>query len=209
MHYGDEITEELLLNLGFFDKDKKDSSDYSFTYSFPKFSETFYVLEREDSEEYIVYSKNKNLIATMPKEDLSFLSWEMIEWVSAEIFMLDIENVKSMSFSDNQNSAFFTLQGKGDDLVVKCNEKIVNTADFRELYRSIMYVIVTSYSDSDTYGNKVLEMKVTTQSGEELKYEFYAHSATNCYYTLNGFGQFYVSYEKISTLKDLAFKMIY
>ena len=52
-------------------------------------------------------------------------------------------------------------------------------------------------------------MTVETEAGEVLEYSFYTHSATNCYYTLNGFGEFYVSAEKINTLKETAFGMIY
>ena len=45
------------------------------------------------------------------------------------------------------------------------------------------------------------------EKGEVLEYVFYVHTATNSYYTLNGFGEFYVSADKVLAMRDAAFAL--
>ena len=71
-----------------------------------------------------------------------------------------------------------------------------------------MYVIVTAYAKNSTYGSEQLRLTVTTEKGEVLEYVFYANTATNSYYTLNGFGEFYVSADKVLAMRDAAFKLV-
>ena len=72
----------------------------------------------------------------------------------------------------------------------------------------MMYVLVTSYTDEKEYGEEQLRMTVTTEKGEVLDYHFYAHTSTNSYYTLNGFGEFYVSAQKVIQMRTDAFEIV-
>ncbi len=205
LYFGDDITDELLLELGFFDAEGNDTSDYSFVYTYPNFSEYIYVMKDTESENYIVYSLKENIIVSVAAELLQFLDWDMLLWVSSEIYMLDIEDIASLVFESKDRRAEFKITGTGEGLGASCNNVPVDTDSFKELYRSIMYILATSYTSNNNYGEEQLRLVVTTEKGEELDYRFYAHTATNSYYTLNGFGEFYVSAEKILALREAAF----
>lgn len=205
--YGDAVNEENLREYGFFDENGKDISDYSFTYSYPAFSEELYVVTAEEG--FTVYSKNSAIVASVPAESLAFLDWDMLLWVSSEIYLLDIEDIESITFSSGGRMAEFVLSGEAAELKVHANGKLANIDEFKELYRSILYVLVTSYSEQIKYDNEQLRMTIVTENGETLEYAFYAHSAQNSFYTLNGFGEFFVSAEKINEIKEKAFELLY
>ena len=205
--YGENVTEEKLVEYGFFDEDGNDTSDFSIKYSYPAFSEELFIMNGE--EEYIVYSKEENIVTKATKESFDFLEWDMLLWISSEIFLLDIEEIKSVTFEKNGERAEFTLSGEAATLNAHANGKIINIEDFKQLYRTIFYVLVTSYSDESDYGAEQLRMMVETEKGETLDYRFYRHSAQNSFYTLNGFGEFYVSSDKVDKLGEEAFKLLY
>lgn len=207
--YGDEITDEALQDYGFFDAEGNDMSDYSFTYKFPAFSEKLYVMKDTETGDYIAYSENADIIAAVPAASLAFLEWDMLLWVSSEIYLLDIEDIAKMTFEGNGERAEFTLSGEAQNISVKVNDKVADINAFKELYRSILYIIVTSYSDGSAVGEEALRLTVETEKGETLDYRFYRHTAQNMYYTLNGFGEFYVSADKVNEVKETALGFIY
>jgi|GEM_PF-1335597 len=206
LYYGDSITDELLAELGFFDAEGNDTSDYSVKYAYPAFSEYLYIMEREEGD-YLVYSLKEKIIVSAPAVALEFLKWDMIQWVSAEIYMLDIEDIASVEFEYGGEKASFKLVGSGDTLEAHLDNVPVDILKFKELYKSIMYVLVTSYTKETEYGAEQLGLTITTEKGEVLEYRFYTHSATNSYYTLNGFGEFYVSADKVLALRENAFAL--
>lgn len=208
LYYGEQVTDSLLRELGFFDEEGNDVSDYSFTYSYPAFSEQVYVMKNGDTGEYTVYSLKENIVVRASEASLSFLDWDMLLWLSAEIYMLDIEDIASVEFEYEGKTASYNISGTGADLSVTGNNIPVDATKFKELYKSIMYVIVTAYADDADYGKEQLKMTVTTEKGEVLEYCFYTHTATNSYYTLNGFGEFYVSAEKVLAMRDNAFSLV-
>ncbi len=208
LYYGDSISDNLLVKLGFFDIDGNDVSDYSFKYSYPAFTEYIYVMKEADTGDFIVYSLKEKIIARVDAASLAFLDWDMLLWVSAEIYMLDIEDIASVEFEHLGKKATFNITGTGETLGATCNNIPVDTNSFKELYKSIMYVIVTAYAEDNQHGNEQLKLVITTEKGEVLEYRFYAHTATNSYYTLNGFGEFYVSADKVLEMRDTAFGLI-
>lgn len=208
LYYGDGITNELLQALGFFDADGRDTSDYSLVYSYPNFTEYLYILKNEDTDDYTVYSMQENIIVRVDKTNLEFLDWDMLLWVSAEIFLLDIEDVASVDFLYKGISARFDIRGSGDELTVEGNGLPIDTKKFKELYKSLFYILVTAYTEDSNYGGEQMRFTVTTEKGETLEYVFYLHSATNSYYTLNGFGEFYVSADKVREVGETAIGLI-
>ena len=208
LYYGDSITDELLAELGFFDAEGNDVSDYSFKYSYPAFTEYVYVMDNAELGGYTVYSLKENIIVHVAAESMEFLQWEMLQWVSAEIYMLDIEDIATVEYEYLGRKATFKIDGTGETLSATGNNIPVDTNEFKELYKSIMYVIVTAYAKDSAYGSEQLKLTVTTEKGEVLEYVFYANTATNSYYTLNGFGEFYVSADKVLAMRDAAFKLV-
>lgn len=208
LYYGDSITDELLTKLGFFDSEGNDTSDYSFKYAYPAFTEYIYVMKNTELGGYTVYSLKENIIVHVAADSLAFLEWEMLQWVSAEIYMLDIEDIATVEYEYEGQKATFNITGMGETLAVSGNNIPVDTNEFKELYKSIMYVIVTAYAKDSTYGKEQLRLTVTTEKGEVLEYVFYTHTATNSYYTLNGFGEFYVSADKVLEMRNTAFALV-
>ena len=203
--YGEGVTPEALIEYGFFDAEGNDISDYSFSYKYPAFSEELYLVKDEEMGDFIAYSSNNNIVARIAPESVAFLDWDMLLWLSAEIFLLDIEDIATVKYEENGKSAEFALSGTGEELAVTVNGKPAIVADFKALYRSIFDVIITSFSEGSDYGGEILRMLITTEKGEELDYRFYSHSAQYSYYTLNGSGEFYVSADKVNNMKETAF----
>lgn len=207
LYYGDSITDELLCELGFFDAEGNDTADFSLKYAYPAFSEYLYIMKDVETGDYMVYSLKENIIVSVPYSAMAFLEWEMLQWVSAEIYMLDIEDIATVEFVRGTESAKYILTGEADTLAASCNNIPVDINGFKELYKSIMYVLVTAYAKESTYGGEQLGLIITTEKGEVLDYRFYTNSATNSYYTLNGFGEFYVSADKVLAMRDAAFAL--
>ena len=51
-------------------------------------------------------------------------------------------------------------------------------------------------------------MRVTTRTGVELKFDFYAYNTRRCYMTINGAGEFYVPLEEVRKLLSDAQKVV-
>lgn len=205
--YGDEITDEKLVSYGFFNAEGQDTSDYSFSYRFPAFSENVYVMKNEEG--LIAYSKSANMVVSVDPSLVEFLDWDMLNWISSEVYLLDIEDIAKMTFEAGGEKAEFTLSGEAQDISVKVNDKVASINEFKELYRSILYVIVTAYADNAAVGDEALRLTVETEKGEVLDYRFYRYSAQHMYYTLNGFGEFFVSADKVNEVKETALGFIY
>ena len=67
--------------------------------------------------------------------------------------------------------------------------------NFRKIYRDIIQLSIGGEADSTEINpdKKLLTVALTDKDGKEIVFDFYAYSATRCYYTINGAkGAFYV-----------------
>ena len=198
--FGDFITPEALAELGFITGTDEHICDYTLTAEFPKQDICLHFVE--DGDNYLIYSESKNIVVSAPKTSFPYLEWELISWVSSEIFMLDIFDVASIEFSSPNAHALFELSGE-EEITVKNNGRHVSTPDFKSTYQELMYLLITDWGQAPENTSELMRLVVTLESGEVLDYSFRAVSAVNSYYTLNGEGQFYVEREKLMELRSL------
>ncbi len=198
--FGDALTPEALSELGFRENGDEHTCDYTLTARFPSQEIILHFIKEEST--YLIYSENKNIVVRASQESFPYLEWELISWVSSEVFLLDIFDVATMEFKSGTAEAVFELSGD-EDLVVKCNDKTISSLDFKAVYQSFLYLLVTDWGSPPETTSEIMSLKITLDSGEVLDYSFTSASAVNSFYTLNGFGQFYVSREKLMEIKGL------
>ncbi len=198
--FGDNVTPEALARLGFVEGEDEHSCDYTLTARYPSQEIILHFIKEETT--YLIYSENKNIVVRAPIENFPYLEWELISWVSSEVYLLDIFDVATMEFRSSAKTALFELSGE-EDIEVKCNGKTISALDFKSVYQSFLYLLVTDWAEPPETTSEIMHLKVTLDSGEVLDYSFTSASAVNSFYTLNGFGQFYVSREKLLEIKGL------
>ncbi len=198
--FGEGINAESLAELGFIENAEEHICDYTLTAKYPGQEIILHFIQEEET--YLIYSEKKNIVVRAPKESFFFLDWELISWVSSEVYLLDIFDVATMEFSSGKKSGVFEISGE-KDIAVKCNGTAVSAPDFKSVYQSFLYLLVTDWATPPEITSEIMHLKITLESGEVLDYSFTSASAVNSFYTLNGFGQFYVSREKLMEVKGL------
>lgn len=197
--FGDRITPDALQALGFIENAEEHICDYTLTAEYP--TQTIILHFIDKGESYLIYSENENIVVTAPKASFAFLEWELISWISSEIYLLDIFDVASVEFSSDKKEMKFDLSGE-DELEVLLDGKACDVERFKALYKSIMYVIVVGWGEEPETSSDIMSLRIVLESGEELLYNFKTHSAVNSFYTLNGVGQFFVERDKVISLKE-------
>lgn len=197
--FGDRITPDTLSALGFIEGAEEHICDYTLTAEYPTQTIILHFIDKGDS--YLIYSENENIVVTAPKTSFAFLEWELISWISSEIYMLDIFDVATLEFFSDKKQMKFELSGE-EDIEVLLDGKVCDADKFKALYKSIMYVIVTGWGEEPETSSEIMNLKITLESGEVLDYKFKSHSAVNSFYTLNGTGQFFVERDKVISLKE-------
>ena len=197
--YGDLITPESLAELGFIAGTDDHICDYTLTAEYPKQKIALHFVE--DGDNYLIYSESKNIVVSAPKTTFNYLEWELIAWLSSEIYLLDIFDVASVEFTSPTSSALFEVSGE-TDIRVTCGGKEVPATDFKSVYQSLMYVLITDWGEPPQDTSEIMRLVITLESGEVLDYVFNSVSAVNSFYTLNGEGQFYIEREKLLELRS-------
>ena len=145
---------------------------------------------------YYVYSPYADTIVVMPLENAPFLEYELIDFIDANIFQMNITNVSEIEISTPSGSYDFILQGEGKNLTVieKNTGKVVDVASFRQFFISLLSVKIDGYSTrADVTGNTELTFKVVTKFGEISTYSFDTISTTRALITLDGSSEFYTN----------------
>ena len=198
--FGDFVTPEALAKLGFITGADEHICDFTLIAEYPK--QDIYLHFVEDGDNYLIYSEEKNIVVSAPKTSFAYLDWELISWISSEVYLLDIYDVASVELITPKTQALFEVSGE-EEIEVVCNGKSVSTPDFKSVYHTFMYVLVTDWGSAPENTDEIMGVVVTLESGEVLDYRFKAVSAVNSFYTLNGEGQFYVEREKLMEFRNL------
>lgn len=164
---------------------------YNDVESFVLFSDT-----QEDGYRY-AYSALWNIIVAVKPEDVSFLDWELLQFVDSALFGINIENVTELYFESPEITENFLFSGSGDSLSVipASTGKAFDEFDlynFKSFYRSLLMIELQDYTASKATDNHMLSFTVKTAGGSSYTFDFYRYSARRCFYTINGTGEFYV-----------------
>ncbi len=145
---------------------------------------------------YYVYSPYADTIVTLPLDNAPFLEYELIDFIDANIFQMNITNVSEIEITTPSGKYNFVLQGEGKNLVVieKNSGKVIDVSSFRQFFISLLSVKIDGYATrADVTGNTELTFKVVTKFGEISTYSFDTISTTRALITLDGSSEFYTN----------------
>ncbi len=196
-------TEEELEEYGLLDPTYTLSYEYSGIQQYVLFS------DKNESGNYYAYSLLFDLITEVSGSKLEWLEWDLIKWVDSSIFMMNINDVQTITVESDTATRTFDLVGEGQELVV--TERATGfqpvVKNFRQFYKTLLSVDIEDYAPTESIEaidmEKDLYMTLTieTRAGKTHVYKFYPYSTRRALYTIDGKGEFYV-------LRDMATKVI-
>ena len=194
------------------------SPAYTVYYKYQGVEQLVQFSQRSEDDKYYVYSPTFNLItevsALVPSTDseapdLSWLTWDMIKWVDTPMFIMNINDVQTITVDSDSAKRVYDLYGTGEDLIVTERESGFkpDVKNFRQFYRLLISTYIQGYVDEDPAANPMilggltaekpyLTVAIETHAGETLEYKIYPYSTLHAYYTENGEGEFYILRER-------------
>ena len=141
------------------------------------------------------------MIAEFNAENLEWLEWDLLTLLDNHSFSASIDLVSSISLSYDNTNAKFTLQDKKENLKVTSSNGVkVDTDNFRQLYKAILFTTMDGYADKPEEAKKILTLDILFRDGKEYHFEFYGMTARKAYYTLNGSGEFYINRDYVKQM---------
>jgi hypothetical protein len=200
-----------------FDQENRPLYELEYTYIDPEspqnsFETTLYISEKleivsmdsnnEETKEYIyyIYSPAFDIIAEFKPETLFWVEWDLLNYMDTHTYSVSIDNVASMQIVYDKMDVLFTLNGTGDVLTVSSNKGTVDTQNFRQLYKAIVFSTMDGYADEPEGQETILQLKIKLRDGSVYHYEFYPLTARKAYYSLNGSGQFYINRDYVKQI---------
>ncbi|MHC1695937.1 MAG: DUF4340 domain-containing protein [Eubacteriales bacterium] len=191
-----EISDETLEKYGFSDEN---ASRISFDFKDKTYN--FLISPLNENGKYYITAVEFGAIVEVPKETLPFLDWDIMKFVSPTLFSMNINDIASISVEADGVKDEFKLEGTGQELVVTGNGKAMDLPNFRQYYKSLLFLELQDYSEEPEEGAAPMcTMRIVTDAGEELVYDFYFMTTRKCFYTVNGEGEFYVIRDSVLKL---------
>ena len=191
--------------------DSENRWHYELYYRYNSFNITLYISEKlevtstenegEPAYIYYVYSPDFDLIAEFDAADLEWVEWDLLKLLDNHSFSVSIDQVSTIELSYEDTNAKFTLQNAGDNLkVTSANGVKIDTDNFRQLYKAILFTTMEGYADKPAEADSILKLKIRLRDGKEYNYEFFGMTARKAYYTLNDSGEFYINRDYVKQI---------
>ncbi len=191
--------------------DSENRWHYELFYRYDSFNITLYISEKlevtsnetdaEPTYIYYVYSPDFDLIAEFDAADLEWVEWDLLKLLDNHSFSVSIDQVSTVELSYEDTNAKFTLQDTGDNLKVTASNGVkVDTDNFRQLYKAILFTTMEGYADKPAEADSILKLKIRLRDGKEYNYEFFGMTARKAYYTLNDSGEFYINRDYVKQI---------
>jgi len=180
--------------------------------------EQYIMFSKSENGGYYAYSILFNLITELDAATMEWLEWDLIHWVDAPIFMMNINDVETITVESDTATRTFDLVGEGQELVVteRATGFKPEVQNFRQFYKTLLSVDMQDYvyptanyeglteeqiAALDDSKDLYMTLTILTRAGQEKVYKFYPYSTRRAYYTVDGKGEFYVQ-------RDMATKVI-
>jgi len=214
--FDEELTDEIITEYGFDEYTAKitfDFQDKKYYLIFSKLNENgnYYVLT--DFFSIVEVSPDKLKLEGIPQP---FIEWDILKFVDKTIFSYNINDVSSVVIkAPGKEDTYFTIapdpnSDKIRDRIVTGNGKdLIVDGGFRDFYYSIlsieMYDFIAVDTEKYTNAEPMLQMIITMTDGFEsfvrdYKFYFVEENTRQCFYTINGTGDFYVLRDKVKKL---------
>lgn len=189
-------------------------------YGFSKPSyEVEYILEGKKHKIYFGNRTNDGMIYVMSDygfigiavidEHFPFLNYELVDFINPYLFGMNINYISCVTLSGQGFSEKYVLSGKDKELSVKKerSDEVVGTQNFRNYYRDLLMLEMRGHATKKAEENWKFSFVIETTSGKIYDYKFFHTSERECYYTVNGKGEFYVDISDIEKLISDAKKL--
>ncbi len=190
---------------------------------------TYYVYPEveisEDGKTYLPLLALDFILELSPAS-LPFMGWDKIDWVEEYYFHINIMLMEQMEIDTPEGKITFDFTVGKDDVEritasMNGETRNVNVAQFKELYRHMLYGVLfdeagRSREELDALAQKPdkwqLSFRVKTKStdktsGIDNTYSFYYLGDSESYLTINGGGEFYVLTTSVNTTIDYALRL--
>ncbi len=168
--------------------------------------------EKNEDGNYYAYSMLFNLIAEVKGSSAAWIEWDLIKWVDFPIFLMNINDVKTVTVESDGKTRVFDLKAveKELDVTERTSGFKPDAENFREYYKVLLSNYVQGYVSDDlseaevaelVAGEPYLTLTVETRAGKVTVYKYYPYSTRRAYYTVNGEGIFYA-------LRDMVTKIV-
>ncbi|MBQ8551289.1 MAG: DUF4340 domain-containing protein [Clostridia bacterium] len=199
-------TEEELTEYGLLDP------AFSIYYEYQEIEQFVVFSEKNENGNYYAYSPLFDLVTELDGTTMAWLEWDLIKWVDTPIFMMNINDVATITVESETATRIYDLVGEAQELVVTERETDFKpeVQNYRQFYKALLSIYLQGYATDDISEDEVTALKasepyltltIETRAGKITEYKFYPYSTRRAYYTVNGEGQFYV-------LRDMATKII-
>lgn len=211
---GKEITDDVLKN-----KYGIDSKDPHFVvyYTYDGDDCTIFFSKPDDDGYVYAYTSVYHMVVKLNLTSAVFYSYDLSMFVEKNLYAVNIGEVSKITILGKINDGVDKLDVNCAFKLKKENDKqyLWNLNDeskvydddeidnFRKVYRSIIQLYVGGSADTTEIDeNKhIAKISLTNKEGTETVFDFYAYSATRCYYTINGEkGAFYVDRSNVEAV---------
>jgi hypothetical protein len=181
---------------------------------------------------YYCYSDYSNLIVEIDGSSLTFLDWELTDWVDesivethlAHLVDVKIETANGEIHYELDNSATDQSQGvSANDQVIymttdftdgtaNFSGEITNVNGFRNFYQTLLYASLEgtlpeeARREAETQKNWIMTLEYTVDDGvnpvETKELKFYRYTSRKAFMTLNGQGAFYMLTDRVEKFWD-------
>lgn len=190
-----------------------DKAAFGIYYTYGGIDQAVEFSEKNENGNYYAYSSYYDLIAEVDGDQLTWLEWDSVKWVDYPIFMMNINDIKTIKLESDTASYTFALDGVDKELTVVESES--GTAPDVSIFRKFYHVLLTIHMQNYVYedldreaadalvatDDPYLTLTIETRAGQVTEFKFYPYSTRRAYYTVNGEGEFYV-------LRDMVTKVI-
>lgn len=151
--------------------------------------------EKTENDTYYVYSFVFNLIGEVSASSVSFLEYDLIQYIDRPVFQRNINDIGEIKIESDQVSETFTLVGEGEELVVtQADGSKLVVQNFRQFYKTLLSIQIEDYVPEGTDPANLKCMATftaTTRAGAVFEYKFYQYTTRRALITINGEGEFY------------------
>lgn len=159
---------------------------------------------------YYVYSPYMDTICVLPLENAPFLEYELLDFIDASVFQVNINDIAELEARMAGVSCRFRLEGEGKELVMTNADtgEVVDTASFRQFYIKLLSIKIEGYASmEDVTGNGEFSFSYTTDHGETASYSFDILSTTRSLITLDASSEFYTNRSYITKAAEYLMKL--
>lgn len=194
-----------------------DNPDKHFAFEYDGVVTDLYVSKPNEEGKYYLYSvfrgelngqtinATTDVIVEVSTETAEWLAWDIVEYLDHSLFSIYIVDISKMEITaDGKKYEFdLSLDSDGQLADVKYEGKSYDVKSFKYLYQSILGIYMQDAYTPTEGENPVeyLRIKIHTETNSP-EIVFYRISSSKCYFTIDGYGAYYVLVEDVNEARE-------